>query len=289
MIQMIRKQRLFRRANPNCGGRSSLRTAAGAAMVGNVRRPIFAALATLALVGVLATDAEAGSHPAPLGPATEAPPSDDFDRRVRDSILRNPEIILKALQLIERREQASANDDPKKLIAERRKEIFDDPASPVGGNPNGDVAAVEFFDYNCPYCRRVAPVLDEAEKTDSDLRFVYKEWPILGPNSTFAARAALAAVKQGKYVAFHKAMMGTSGLVNESKVIEIAKTVGLDVARLRKDMDDPEIKAAIERNHALASALRITGTPSFVIGDQIVRGAVDFETFQSLIKDARKK
>jgi protein-disulfide isomerase len=216
-------------------------------------------------------------------------PTDEFERRVRAYILKNPDVILEALQLIERREQASQGDEIKRLIVAWRDEIFHDPASPISGNPQGDVTVVEFFDYNCPYCRRVAPMLAEAEKADPNLRFVYKEWPILGPNSTFAARAALAAVKQGKYGAFHKAMMGASGVVNEGKVIEIAKAAALDVARLKKDMDDPEIKGMIERNHALAAALRITGTPSFVIGDQVVRGAVDSDTFKSLVKEAREK
>lgn len=266
-----------------------MNTAVARYSVGEAIRGTIILLAFCVVAAVPFGTAKAGSHGPASGPVTQAAPSDDFGRRVRDYILKNPDVILEALQLIERREQAAANDDPKKLITARRKEIFDDPASPVGGNPNGDVTVVEFFDYNCPYCRRVAPVLVEAEKTDPGLRFVYKEWPILGPNSTFAARAALAAVKQGKYVAFHKAMMGTSGLVNESKVIEIAKAGGLDVARLRKDIDDPEIKAAIERNHALASALRITGTPSFVIGDQVVRGAVDSDTFKSLVSEAREK
>jgi len=214
---------------------------------------------------------------------------DEFGRRVRDYILKNPDVVLDALRLIEKREQAAVGDETKTSIAARRKEIFDDPASPVGGNPAGDVAIVEFFDYNCPYCRRVAPVLAEAEKADSGLRFVYKEWPILGPNSTFAARAALAAVKQGKYLAFHKAMMTTTGVVNESKVIEMAATVGLDVGRLKKDMEDPEISAAIERNHALATEIRITGTPSFVIGDRILRGAADVYALQALIREARAK
>lgn len=214
---------------------------------------------------------------------------DEFGRRVRDYILKNPDVVLDALRLIEKRKQTAVGDETKATIAAHRKEIFDDPASPIGGNPVGEVAIVEFFDYNCPYCRRVAPVLAEAEKADPGLRFVYKEWPILGPNSTFAARAALATVKQGKYVAFHKAMMTTTGVINDSKVIEIATMVGLDVKRLKKDMDDPEISAAIERNHALAAELRITGTPSFVVGEQILRGALDLSALQARIREARAK
>jgi protein-disulfide isomerase len=258
-------------------------------LVGDSIRGVVVLLAFCAIAVVSFGTAKAGSHGPASGPVTQAAPADEFERRVRAYILKNPDVILEALQLIERREQAAQGDEIKRLIIARRNEIFDDPASPVGGNPQGDITVVEFFDYNCPYCRRVAPMLAEAEKADPGLRFVYKEWPILGPNSTFAALAALAAVKQGKYVAFHKAMMGASGVVNEGKVIEIAKAAALDVARLKKDMDDPEIKAMIERNHALAAALRITGTPSFVIGDQVVRGAVDSDTFRSLVKEARER
>ena len=120
-------------------------------------------------------------------------------------------------------------------------------------------------------------------------RIVYKEWPILGPNSEYAARAALASRNQGKYVAFHNALMLANGPANESKVVEVAAQVGLDVARLKQDMQSPEIAAAIERNMELARALRITGTPSFVIGDQVLRGAADAAVIRRFIGEARAK
>ena len=213
----------------------------------------------------------------------------DFEHRVRDYLIENPQILVESLQRMQARQRSAEIDEIGQIIAARSDEIFNDPASPVGGNPQGDVSLVEFFDYNCPYCRRVAPTLGEIEDSDPKLRVVYKEWPILGPNSEFAARAALASRSQGKYVAFHKALMLANGLVDESKVIEVAVAVGLDVEELRRDMAAPEIAALIERNRELAQALRITGTPSFVIGDQMLRGAAEADAIRDLIRQAREQ
>jgi protein-disulfide isomerase len=129
----------------------------------------------------------------------------------------------------------------------------------------------------------------QAEAADAKLRIVYKEFPILGPNSVVSAKVALAARRQGKYVAFHKALMAVEGVADKDKVMEVAAKVGLDLDRLKRDMDDPAIQKMIDRNLALAQALRINGTPSFVAGDQIVRGAVDLNTLQGVIREAREK
>lgn len=127
------------------------------------------------------------------------------------------------------------------------------------------------------------------EAADAQLRVVYKEFPILGPNSTFSAKAALAVHRQGKYHAFHKEMMLDRGVADGTKVLRIAAKIGVDVERMKSDMNDPPIAAMVERNLALARALRISGTPSFVIGEQIVRGAVDLKTLQALIRESRGK
>lgn len=214
-------------------------------------------------------------------------PRDEFERRVRDYLLEHPEVIVEAMQRLQERRQTVGLSEAQTVLAARADEVFRDPDSPVGGNPQGDVSLVEFLDYNCPYCRRVGPVMIAAEEADPQLRIVYKEFPILGPNSTFAAKAALAAHRQGKYVAFHKALMQADGVADEGAVLAVAAQVGLDVERLRADMEDPAIRAAIERNFALAQALRITGTPGFVAGDQILRGATDLKTLQALIQQAR--
>ena len=214
---------------------------------------------------------------------------DAFEQRVRRYLLKRPEIIMEAVRRLEARQQAAEQTDAQTVVKKRADDIFRDSDSPVGGNPAGDVSLVEFFDYNCPYCRRVAPVMAEAEAADPKLRVVYKEFPILGPSSTFAAKAALAVYRQGKYVAFHQALMQGRGSVDEARVLEVAAQVGADVERMKADMSDPAIGAAIERNLALAQALRFSGTPSFVIGEQILRGATDLKTLQSFIREARQR
>ncbi|MGH6920293.1 MAG: DsbA family protein, partial [Geminicoccaceae bacterium] len=190
---------------------------------------------------------------------------------------------------LQERQRAEEMSETQDALRAREDQLLRDPDSPVGGNPNGDVSLVEFFDYNCPYCRRVAPTVTELEEADPDLRVVYKEFPILGPGSEFAARAALAARKQGKYVPFHNALMRATDQVTEQTVIEIAREVGLDTERLEQDMRDPAIEDAIARNLQLANALGITGTPSFVIGDRMVPGAADFRTLQGLIAEVRQQ
>lgn len=215
-------------------------------------------------------------------------PKDEFERRVEAYLLDHPEVIIESVNRMEARQRASAEAEVQAIIKGRADELFRDVDSPVAGNPNGDITLVEFFDYNCPYCRQMVPVMMQAETADPQLRVVYKEFPILGPNSTFAAKASLAAHKQGKYVAFHRALYQVRGNVDPSKVIEVAATVGLDVDRLKADMEHPAIAALIEKNLALAHALQIDGTPGFVAGSQILRGAVDLKALQGFIQDARK-
>jgi len=210
---------------------------------------------------------------------------DNFEQRALDYVANNPNA---AAEYVER-QRASQVNEIARIVTARRADILEDPATPVGGNPQGDVSLVEFFDYNCPYCRRMAPVLTDIETNDPKLRILYKEWPILGPGSEFAARAALASRNQGKYAALHNALMLASGPANESSVLEVAAQVGLDVERLKVDMQAPEIKAVIERNRELALALRVTGTPSFVIGDQMLRGAADAAVIRRFISEARAK
>ncbi len=214
-------------------------------------------------------------------------PKDVFERRVRAYLLENPEVIAEAVQKLRGRQLAARLKEIQSVIRDRADEIFRDPAAPVAGNPKGDVTVVEFFDYNCPYCRRVAPVLEKAGTDDPNLGVVYKEFPILGDGSKFAAKVALAAHRQGKYVAFHQAMMKMKGRATQSTALAVAKQIGLDIERLKADMKHPEIEKAIQRNLVLASALRINGTPAFVVGDQIIRGATGLETLKAHIRKAR--
>ena len=155
-------------------------------------------MAALSLIGALGIDEVNAQDAPPM--SSKAAELDPFEQRVREYLLRNPEVIMEALRDPAGATGAAEAEGLKRTIAERSDEILNDPAAPVGGNPAGDVTLVEFFDYNCPYCRKVAPTMVELEEGDRDLRLVYKEFPILGPGSQFAARAALASRKQRKYV-----------------------------------------------------------------------------------------
>lgn len=212
---------------------------------------------------------------------------DAFEQRVRAYLVENPEVILEALQGLEERRRTAELGQVQTAIRSQAEELLNDPASPVGGNPNGDVTLVEFFDYNCPYCRRVGPVMIDAEKADPELRIVYKEFPILGRNSDGAAKVALATERQGRYTDFHKALMQIEGVADEESALKLAEELGLDMDRLKKDKEAPEIQAAIERNLALARTLRVTGTPTFVVGDELLPGATDLGTLQAMIRRAR--
>jgi protein-disulfide isomerase len=207
---------------------------------------------------------------------------------IHDYLMHNPDVLIEALRGAEDKLNREADSKAVTVLSDRRNEVFDDPATPVGGNPQGDVTIVEFFDYRCPYCKQVLPSLQALLKEDHKLRFVYKEMPVLGPQSVTAAHAALAAQRQGKYEAFHNAMMATKGQITDETVYKVAGSVGLDVDRLKQDMSAPEIGQSLKANLALADALNIRGTPGFIIGTHIVPGAIDLDSLRTMIADARK-
>lgn len=226
-------------------------------------------------------------------PGPEAAFSPDQTQAI-ETILRNylvahPEVLVEALQAYQAAQhEAEANRQREALLAHRG--LLDGAtSSPVLGNPDGDVLMVEFFDYRCPYCRAVAPKVMESVRADGAIRLVMKEFPILGPDSVYAARAALAADQQGKYGPFHAALMAAAGKLSEKAVLAIARDVGLDIGRLQQDMASPEVDDELRRNAELAKALGIGGTPAFIIGDQLVPGAVELEDLRKLVAEARAK
>jgi protein-disulfide isomerase len=228
---------------------------------------------------------------AAAAPATRAEqPADlsvqQIEKIVREYLLREPEIIYQALEELQRRQAEAEAARQQAAIAENRSELLKDPASPVGGNPDGDVTLVEFFDYRCAYCRRVVSSMRALLDEDRDLRVVFKELPVLGPDSERAARAALASRRQGGYVPFHFALMAAEDLSLQG-IRAAAEAVGLDPDRLEADMSAPEVNAAIQANYALANELGIEGTPAFVIGTQLIPGAVDKARLEQLIREAR--
>jgi protein-disulfide isomerase len=212
------------------------------------------------------------------------------EETVRDYLRNNPEILLEAIQALRVKEEAAAAERQRAALTQLRPALEREAASPVGGNPNGDVTVVEFFDYRCGFCKKVFPTMREVMKADTGIRYVFKEFPILGPESVTAARAALAAWKQApdKYFAFHSALMEMKGNLTEDKVFDLAAEVRLDVKRLRQDMTASDVEAEIARNHALAEQLGISGTPAFVVGSHIVPGAIDRASLERLVAQARK-
>jgi len=208
---------------------------------------------------------------------------------VRDYLKTHPEMLIDAIQAADDKLKADAKDKSVQALASHRQQVFDDPQSPVAGNPKGDVSLVEFFDYRCPYCKQVEPALEKLIGDDRQLRFVYKEFPVLGPDSETAARVALAAKKQGRYDAFHRAMMNTGGHIDEAAIYKVAASVGLDVDRLKQDMRSPDIDKQLKTNLDLGSALDLSGTPSFIVGDTIVPGAIGPDELKQLIASARGK
>ena len=209
-----------------------------------------------------------------------------LEQLVRDLLIANPEIVIEAIEAYQRRQQAAKEAEMRAALA-NREEINRDPGSPVAGNPEGDVTLVEFFDYQCGYCKSVVDRVADTVARDQNIRWVFKEFPILGPVSVYASRAALAAHRQGKYREFHLALMRSRGRLVEANVMRIAADTGLDVERLKQDMQAPEIIDAIRQNKRLAEAIGVNGTPAFVIGDVLIPGAIDEAKLQQLIADAR--
>jgi protein-disulfide isomerase len=208
---------------------------------------------------------------------------------VRAYLLENPEVIADAAQVLRERQAAEQAARVARALQEHRDELLGDPASPVGGNPDGTVTVVEFFDYNCPHCRRVRPVLAEMLEANPDVRFVYKDFPNLADTSRFAAEAALAARRQGTdlYLAFHDALMRADSRLTEEGVIGAARQAGVDVERMRADMAAPEIEQSIGRNIRLAKAIGVDGTPTFIVGDDMLRGFQTRAQMESAVERAR--
>lgn len=243
------------------------------------------------LIAVGLVVAGRATAPARVTSSTMAPAPDKaaLGKAIREYLIANPEVLVEAMQELERKQDSQRDSAAQKAISENQKELLSDPDTPVAGNPDGDVTIVEFSDYQCPYCKRAHGAVKSVVAADGKVKIIYKDLPILGEPSRIAALAALAARAQGKHLAFHDALMEYSGKIDRDKIMEIAGKVGLDVARLQQDMEDPKLKQIIERNMALASALGVRGTPAFVVGNQFVPGAVDADALKQLIADARKR
>ena len=213
----------------------------------------------------------------------------EIEKLIRDYIDAHPEVIIQSIQKMQAREEQEQKDRAQAALVENKGELVRDPDTPFAGNPKGDVTIVEFFDYRCGFCKRVFPAIMKVLNDDPNIRYVFKEFPILGPESVTASRAALAVWRtdKSKYAAFHSALMTARGDLAEAKVRHISAGRGMDAGKIKKAMADPAIDTLLERNYRLAQALNINGTPAFVIGDQLAPGAIDIAQMKKMIAEAR--
>lgn len=222
-----------------------------------------------------------------LGFAQMAPAQQMTNEQVKqlalEAILENPQIIMQAVAILEQRERERAASGANTV----RLQLEQDPNSPNLGNPDGDVTVIEFFDYNCPYCRKAGQTVQELLASDANVRVIYREWPILGEDSVFASRAALAARAQGKYEEFHWALMNGEGRASEASILKLARDLGLDVEKLQADMTSPAVEAHIAQSNALARTLGFTGTPAFIVGDRTAPGMLSTDEITAMVAEAR--
>jgi protein-disulfide isomerase len=251
------------------------------------KKDFLRAAAALALALGLAAAPQAGSAQ-DAQPPFDATQSEAIEALVRQYILEHPEVVVEALQRYEQQQRAAEAERQAAAIVALADQLSADPRDPVIGNPDGDVTLVEFFDYRCGFCKRMTGVLTQLVDEDPNLRVVMKEFPILSRESGQAARAALAGLRQGKYEAFHFALM-EGGALTDDEILVIAASVGLDTDELQDAMQDPAIGAALRDNLALAEKIGITGTPAFIVGNTLVPGAVSIEELRAKIAAARAK
>ena len=233
------------------------------------------------------TLAEGKANTADTGATSELSKA-EIEKIVHEYIVSNPEVIVEAFEELEKRDIARKEEQFEQNLENAKDDLINDGFSYVAGNPDADVTIVEFFDYNCGYCRRALPTLLRLLEQDKNIRVVFKEWPIQGRDSVIAARASMAAIKQDKFMELHEALMNFEDTaVTEELVIKTAAEVGIDVVQLQKDMKAPELDEMLSRNGALAQSLGLTGTPAFIIGDQLIPGAAPIDQFKAVIEEVR--
>ena len=216
----------------------------------------------------------------------------EIENIIKDYLLAHPEVMQDVMAEIEKRQQTAEVEKHREAVVENNATLFSSPHQVVLGNPHGNVTMVEFFDYNCAFCKRALSDMLDLLKTDSNLKFVLKEFPVLGEGSVEAAHVAVAARMQDttgkKYIEFHQKLLGGRGPADKAHALAVAKEVGFDMARIEKDMSSDEVKKTIDENMKLADALGVNGTPSYVVGDEVVVGAVGLDALKEKIAAERK-
>ncbi len=236
-----------------------------------------------------ATASKASDAPAPnaFTPAQRK----ELETIIKDVLLNNPEIMLEVQNALESKMDKIQAERMAVAIKENATELYRPAGSPIVGNVKGDVPVIEFFDYNCGYCKKALSEVTQLMDKDKKVRIIMKEFPILSKGSEEASRVALAAKMQGKYWEFHRAMLESQGQANEASALRIAEKLGLDMARLKKDMASAEVKKEIEDTRQLATKMGIQGTPHFIVGDRIIAGAPEnlTELLGKHVNDVRKE
>lgn len=201
----------------------------------------------------------------------------------------HPEIVMQAMQELQKRDQASAEAKTTEAIKASKAKIYNDPNTPVGGNPNGDVTIVEFADFQCGYCKMSEPFIERVLKEDKGVRLVYKDFPVLGPQSTMAAKAALAAFRQGndKYIKMHDDLLSKKEHLNDEMIFASATAAGVDLDKLKKDMNDKAMEDHVQANLDLGVEIGVRGTPMFIIGSKVYPGALQYDQLKKAIEEAR--
>ena len=239
--------------------------------------------------GTSRTVETAASVAAPAVASGSALDRSGIESIVRDYLITNPEVLIEAQTALEARRADQERTAQRDIIASQADRLFNSPMDAVFGNPDGDVTIVEFYDYNCGYCKRALPDMDALLQSDPNLRFVMKEFPILGPDSTRAHIVAKAfkTLHPEKYMEFHRELLGTEGRATEETAMAVALKLGADEAQVREKMTAPDVTAAFQTNYELAQALNITGTPSYILSDEVVPGAVGIEFLAEKIQEIR--
>jgi protein-disulfide isomerase len=210
---------------------------------------------------------------------------------IRDYLVNNPQVLREAIEALDKQDKDKAAEAVKQTVADQAGPLFSSAHQATIGNPAGTATLVEFFDYNCHYCKGALPDVTKLMKGDPNLKLVLKDFPVLGPGSVDAAVVASAARNQlpgDKFWAFHTKLLGMHGPVGKAEALQVAKDLGLDMAKLQKDMDSPEVKAGLQENMKLADALQINGTPTFVVGQDLVVGAVGFDQLKDKVDSVHK-
>ena len=215
----------------------------------------------------------------------------EVERIVREYLIAHPDVIQDAMAELEKRQTTADAEKHKAAVKQYSEALFTSPRQVVLGNPNGNVTFVEFFDYNCGYCKRAMDDMLTLLKDDPKLRVVLKEFPVLGPGSVEAAQVAVAVRMQDKsgkkYLEFHQKLLGGRGQADKARALAVAKDIGLDMGRLDKDLASPEVKATLQESFKLAEALGLNGTPSYVIGENVVVGAVGLDALKEKVNTSR--